>query len=119
MEQIQIWYPVLHAEYSKDFVQAITSCFPPSVESCLTLLVLAIGCVAECETIMDAMHTCAGGIYIQASMEMLPCVFADSSPRSAQCLLLFGIYYLCCVQPCQAHDYVAMASYRMQDYLIK
>lgn len=119
MEQIHIWYPVLHAQCGKEFVQAITSHFPPSVGSCLTLLVLGIGCVAECETIVDAVQTRAGAKYIQASMEMLPCVFADNSPRSAQCLLLLGIYYLCCARPCQAHDYVVMASYRLQNYLIK
>lgn len=119
MEQIHIWYPVLHAQYNTEFVQAITSCFPPSVGSCLSLLILAIGCVAECETIMEAVRRRAGAIYIQASMEMLPCVFTDSSPRGTQCLLLFSIYYLCCALPCQAHDYVAMASYRMQNYLIK
>jgi hypothetical protein len=119
MRQIYIWYPILHAEYTEEFVQAITSYFPPSVGSCLTLLVLAIGCVAECETITDAVQRRPEAIYIQAAMEMLPCVFADSSSRSAQCLLLFSIYHLCCARPCQAHDYVVMASYRLQNYLIK
>ncbi|OQE21440.1 hypothetical protein PENFLA_c014G03240 [Penicillium flavigenum] len=118
MKQIYIWYPILHAEYTEEFVQAITSYFPPSVGSCLTLLILAIGCVAECETITDAVQRRPEAIYIQAAMEMLPCVFADSSSRSAQCLLLFSIYHLCCARPCQAHDYVVMASYRLQNYLI-
>ncbi|CAG8907744.1 unnamed protein product [Penicillium egyptiacum] len=118
MEQIYIWYPILHAEYTEEFVQAITSYFPPSVGSCLTLLILAIGCVVKCETIMDTVRRRPEAIYIQAAKEMLPCVFANSSPRSAQCLLLFGIYHLCCARPCQAHDYVVMASYRLQNYLI-
>jgi Fungal specific transcription factor domain. len=119
MEQIYIWYPVLHAEYTEEFVQAITSYLPPSTGSCLTLLILAIGCVAKCETIMDAVRRRPEATYIQAAMEMLPCVFAENSLRSAQCLLLFSIYHLCCARPCQGHEYVVMASYRLQNYLIK
>ncbi|KAL4932596.1 uncharacterized protein BDV17DRAFT_300053 [Aspergillus undulatus] len=94
-EQIHTWYPILHAEYVDEFTQAVTSCFPASVGSCMTLLVLAIG----------------------SAMQMLPSVFADSSPRSAQCLLLFAIYQLCYAQPCQAHDFVALASYKLQTYI--
>ncbi|KAG2002725.1 hypothetical protein GB937_009597 [Aspergillus fischeri] len=117
-EQIHTWYPILHAEYSHDFVHAVTSGFPSSVSSCMTLLVLAIGCVVECENGVDALQTRPDAAYIQAAMEMLPCVFSDGSPRSAQCLLLFAIYYLCHAQPCQAHDFVAMASSKLQTYIM-
>ncbi|EDP50895.1 hypothetical protein AFUB_048960 [Aspergillus fumigatus A1163] len=118
-EQIHAWYPILHAAYFHDFVHAVTSCFPSSVSSCMTLLVLAIGCVVECKNGVDALQTRPDAAYIQAAMEMLPCVFSDGSPRSAQCLLLFAIYYLCHAQPCQAHDFVAMASSKLQMYIMK
>ncbi|KAH3047438.1 hypothetical protein KXV27_004947 [Aspergillus fumigatus] len=117
-EQIHAWYPILHAAYFHDFVHAVTSCFPSSVSSCMTLLVLAIGCVVECKNGVDALQTRPDAAYIQAAMEMLPCVFSDGSPRSAQCLLLFAIYYLCHAQPCQAHDFVAMASSKLQMYIM-
>lgn len=68
---------------------------------------------------IDALQRHPEMIYIQAAMAMLPSVFADDSPRSAQCLLLFGIYHLCCARPYQAHDYVVMASHRLQNYMIK
>ncbi|KAL6232697.1 hypothetical protein BDW75DRAFT_232590 [Aspergillus navahoensis] len=117
-EQIHTWYPILHAEFTDEFIQSIASCFPPSAGSCLTLLVLAIGSVLECESIADALRRRPEALYIQTAMEMLPDVFADSSPRGAQCLLLFALYHLCYAQPCQAHDYVAMASYKLQNDLV-
>ncbi|KAL4952027.1 hypothetical protein BDW69DRAFT_195976 [Aspergillus filifer] len=118
MDHIHIWYPILHADYTEDFFHAITSCFPPLVSSCIALVVLAVGYVAKCGTIKDTVQGRPDTMYIQAAMAMLPAVFAESSPRSAQCLLLFGTYHLCCARPYQAHDYVVMASNRLQSYLI-
>ncbi|KAJ5424689.1 hypothetical protein N7445_010662, partial [Penicillium cf. griseofulvum] len=117
-EQIHTWYPILHADYTEEFIQTITSCFPTSIASCVTLLVLAIGCVVECKSVVDALRIRPEAIYIEAAMKMLPCAFADSGPRSAQCLLLFAIYHLCYGQPFQAYDFVAMASYKLQNYII-
>ncbi|KAL2862433.1 uncharacterized protein BJX67DRAFT_375235 [Aspergillus lucknowensis] len=117
-EHIHIWYPILHADYTDEFIQAVTLFFPFSVQSCLSLLVLAIGCVVECDSIAQALWTRPERRYIQAAMEMLPCVLEDSTHRSAQCLLLFAIYHLCCAQPCQAHDFVAMASYKLQNSMM-
>lgn len=118
-EQVHTWYPILHADYTEEFIQTITSCFPKSVKSCLTLLVLAIGCVVECEFVVDSLRSRPEALYIEAAMKMLPCAFAHSGPRSAQCLLLFAIYHLCYGQPFQAYDFVAMASYKLQNYIIK
>ncbi|KAJ5837191.1 hypothetical protein N7447_003217 [Penicillium robsamsonii] len=117
-EQIHTWYPILHADYTEEFIQAITSCFPTSVTSCVALLVLAIGCVVECRSVVDALRIRPEAIYIEEAMKMLPCAFAHSDPRSAQCLLLFSIYHLCYGQPFQAYDFVAMASYKLQNYII-
>lgn len=118
-EQIDTWYPILHAEDTKELVQAITSYFPMSITSCLTLLVLAIGCVTECDSVLDARRRRPEAQYIEAAMEMLPCVYVQSGPRSAQCLLLFAIYHLCYGQPFQAYDFAAMASLKLQSYIIK
>lgn len=90
-----------------------------SVTSCLTLLVLAIGCVVECDSVVDALRSRPEAQYIEAAMKMLPCAFAHSGSRSVQCLLLFAIYHLCYGQPFQAYDFVAMASFKLQNYIIK
>ncbi|KAL2854583.1 hypothetical protein BJX68DRAFT_264480 [Aspergillus pseudodeflectus] len=117
MDHIHIWYPILPTDYTDEFIQATSACFPTSVSSCLALLVLAIGCVVGCESIADARHRGPESVYIDAAMGMLPCVLADSSPSSAQCLLLIALYHLCYARPWQAHDFVAMASYKVQNYL--
>ena len=118
-ERIHIWYPILHANYMDEFLQAISTPFHPSVDSCIALLVLAIGSLTGRESISHAQMKRSETIYIEAAENMLPCVLADSSTRSTQCLLLFSMYYLCCAQPCRAHDFVAMASHRIQDTLRK
>ncbi|KAB8224280.1 hypothetical protein BDV33DRAFT_199675 [Aspergillus novoparasiticus] len=117
-EQVHTWYPILHADDTEEFIQAITSCFPLSVTSCLTLLTLAIGCVMGCNSVLDALQNRPEALYIEAAMKMLPCAFSHSGPRSAQCLLLFAIYYLCYGQPFQAYDFAAMASAKLQNYII-
>ncbi|KAL4885930.1 hypothetical protein BJY04DRAFT_179524 [Aspergillus karnatakaensis] len=117
-EHIHNWYPILHTDYIEDLIEARNSCFPTSVKSCLTLFVLAIGCVVGCESIAGVRQGRSESVYFTAAMDMLPCVFADSSPWSAQCLLLLAIYHLCYAQPCQAHDFVAIASYKMQNYIL-
>lgn len=118
-KQIHTWYPILHADFIREFLQAMTLSFPMSITSCVTLLVLAIGCVMECNSVVDAMRNRPEAPYIEAAMKMLPCAFAHSGPRSAQCLLLFAIYHLCYGQPFQAYDFVAMASFKLQNYIIK
>jgi hypothetical protein len=118
-EHVHIWYPILHVDYMDEFLQVISAPFQPSVDSCLALLVLAIGSLVRYESIMHAQKKCPETIYIQAAEDMLPCVLADSSTRSTQCLLLFSIYYLCYAQPCRAHDFVAIASHKIQDSLMK
>ncbi|KAL2831287.1 hypothetical protein BJY01DRAFT_260581 [Aspergillus pseudoustus] len=117
-EHILTWYPILHVGFTDDFILAVTSGFPTSVQSCLALLVLAIGCVVECEYLVEARNRHPEELYIEAAMGMLPCVLADSSPQSAQCLLLFAVYHLCHARPFQAHDNIAMASFRLQEYLM-
>jgi hypothetical protein len=118
-EHVHIWYPILHADYMDKFLQAILTPFQPSVDSCLALLILAIGSLARHESITHAQKKRLETIYIQGAEDMLSCVLTDSSTRSMQCLLLFSVYYLCCAQPCRAHDFVAIASHKTQDTLTK
>ncbi|KAH8693066.1 hypothetical protein BGW36DRAFT_385783 [Talaromyces proteolyticus] len=117
-EHIHVWYPILHVGYMDEFLQAVSTPFQPSIDSCLALLVLAIGSLARDESIAYAPQKRPETIYIQAAEDMLPCVLTDGSTRSIQCLLLFSVYYLCRAQPCRAHDFVAIASYKIQDNLI-
>ncbi|KAF4162015.1 hypothetical protein CNMCM6936_002663 [Aspergillus lentulus] len=117
-EHIQTWYPILQTDHTENFIEASRSCFATSITSCASLLALAIGCVVGRESVAGTRQVGSESVYLKAATDMLPCVFEDSSPASAQCLLLFAIYHLCYAQPCQAHDFVAMASYKLQNYIL-
>ncbi|PKX89042.1 uncharacterized protein P174DRAFT_464760 [Aspergillus novofumigatus IBT 16806] len=117
-EHIHIWYPILQTDYTEDFIEASRSCFDTSITSCVCLLVLSIGCAVGRESVAGTRQVGSESVYLGPATDMLPCVFADTSPASAQCLLLFAIYHLCYARPCQAHDFVAMASYKLQNYIL-
>ncbi|PIG87871.1 hypothetical protein AARAC_000849 [Aspergillus arachidicola] len=113
-EHVHAWYPVLHGHFTVEFVHAIANGFPTSPESCLALLVLAIGRLFADGASPPQLEN----PYIGPAMQMLHCIVSgDGHLRATQCLLLFSIYFICCVEPCRAHDFVSMASYHLQDML--
>ncbi|KAK9242379.1 hypothetical protein V1506DRAFT_89529 [Lipomyces tetrasporus] len=116
-ERIHTWYPILHPGFSDQFFQSITGSFHNSTDSCLVLLVAAIGSLAECDSVLAALEARPDAPYIESALAMLPTVLVECSLRSLQCLVLFSIYYCCLVKPCQAHDYALMASFKAQNIL--
>ncbi|KAK9342105.1 hypothetical protein V1522DRAFT_55694 [Lipomyces starkeyi] len=116
-ERIHTWYPILHPGFSEQFFQSITGSFHNSTDSCLVLLVAAIGSLAESGSVMAALEARPDAPYIESALAMLPTVLLECSLRSLQCLVLFSIYYCCLVKPCQAHDYALMASFKAQNLL--
>ena len=116
-EQVNIWYPILHANITGQFLHAVVNSFPSSPESCLSLLILAVGSLVSYESISQAIHDRPDAAYIAAASAMLPSVLLDNSVTSAQCLLLLSIYFCCLMKPCHAHDFVVIASFRIQTLL--
>lgn len=116
-EQIHIWYPVLHPNFAEQFLYAVTHSFPPSPDSCLSLLVLAIGSLVEYESHVHAIRERPYLLYIESALAMIPNVILDNSVRSAQCLILASVFFNCIIKPCHAHDFIAMASLKIQSIL--
>jgi hypothetical protein len=116
-DKVHIWYPILHPSYTSEFFHVITGSFAPSSNTCLALVVTAIGALAEQPSIVGAMADRPDAPYIDAALAMLPSVLAESSIRSLQCLVLLSVYYSCLVKPCQAHDYALIASAKAQNIL--
>jgi Fungal Zn(2)-Cys(6) binuclear cluster domain len=106
-EKIHIWYPILPLGFSEQFFRTLSSPLTPSSQSCLALLVVAIGTLVENKGSLDSQ---SGQVYFDAALISLPIIISEHSLCSAQCLFLLGIYYCCLLQPCQAHDYSLMAS---------
>jgi hypothetical protein len=96
------------------YLEKITGNVAASTDSFLVLVVAAIGSVVQCSSIAVALEKRPDAAYIATALSMLPNVHFEFSLSSVQCLLLLSIYYNCLAKPCQAHDYVLMASCKAQ-----
>ena len=118
-EHVHCWYPIFRPGFSETYLQILSGPLPASSNSCLALLVAAIGCFAHDKTTADTTAAASrhDAPYFQAAMSSLPAVLSDTSVTSIQCLVLLAIYYCCLLKPCQAHDYALIASFKTQNLL--
>ncbi|KAI2975661.1 hypothetical protein CBS147343_9842 [Aspergillus niger] len=102
--RVHIWYPILASDFSSEYFRVLSGPLQPCSESCLSLLVAAIGhSVAEDMTVSSVP-------YLETALASLPIIIRECSIRSVQCLMLISLYYCCLLRPCQAHDYCLIAS---------
>ncbi|EHA18719.1 hypothetical protein ASPNIDRAFT_176433 [Aspergillus niger ATCC 1015] len=102
--RVHIWYPILASDFSSEYFRVLSGPLQPCSESCLSLLVAAIGhSVAEDMTVSSVP-------YFETALASLPIIIRECSIRSVQCLMLISLYYCCLLRPCQAHDYCLIAS---------
>ena len=114
---VHVWYPILQPGFSEHYFRTISGPLNPSAETCLVLLIAAIGCLAQYDTYSDALRKRPDKPYFEAALTSLPVVITECSMTSVQCLLLFSIYHCCILKVCQAHDYSLMASHKIQNFL--
>ena len=106
-ERIHGYCPILPLDFSDTYFTVLSGPLAPSCQTCLALVVAAIGCVAH--------DPVAGNLYFEAALTSLPLVLGMCTLTSIQCLILFSIYYCCLLKPCQAHDYCLIASFKIQN----
>ncbi|KAL4983043.1 hypothetical protein BDW68DRAFT_191658 [Aspergillus falconensis] len=106
-ERIHGYCPILPLDFSDTYFTILSGPLAPSCQTCLALLVAAIGCVAH--------DPIAGSPYFEAALASLPLVLGMCTLTSIQCLILLSIYYCCLLKPCQAHDYCLIASFKIQN----
>ncbi|RHZ63544.1 hypothetical protein CDV55_103181 [Aspergillus turcosus] len=118
-EKIHSWYPILPLAFSEQYFKTLSGTLAPSAESCLTLLVAAVGCVVQDEELSSRgdLHERSDLVFFEAALASLPIVISECSLVSVQCALLFAIYYCSLMKPCQAHDYSLIASFKIQSLL--
>lgn len=116
-EQVHVWYPILRPGFSEQYLGIISGSLAPSPESCLVLLVAALGSTAQTAMIGGSRNDAGDTPYFEAALASLPAIISDCSVTSVQCLVLFSIYYCCLMKPCQAHDYALIASFKVQNLL--
>jgi hypothetical protein len=112
-----MWYPILGPGFSDQYFRIISGPLAPSSETCLALLVAAIGSLAQNDIFAGSRRERYDTAYFEAACTSLPIVISDCSVTSVQCLVLFSIYYCCLLKPCQAHDYSLIASFKAQNLL--
>ncbi|KAH8586393.1 hypothetical protein B0O99DRAFT_695529 [Bisporella sp. PMI_857] len=105
-DKIQHWYPILHPEFFDLYLGKTVGSFTPCPDSCLVLLVAAIGSVCQSLSLSTTYAMQPDAEYIGKALTMLPSVHFEFSLRSVQCLVFLSIYYNCIGKPCQAHDYI-------------
>ncbi|KFY84913.1 hypothetical protein V500_08880 [Pseudogymnoascus sp. VKM F-4518 (FW-2643)] len=116
-DRMHHWYPIFSSETFGFYLKKLTSPLIPSSDACLLLLVSAIGSIAQCSSLTAAYNTRPDSRYISKALFMLPNVLVEFSLTSVQCLILLSVYYCFIAKPCQAHDYILMASSKAQAIL--
>lgn len=118
-EHVHTWYPIFSADFSETFSHSLTgtTASPDPVESCLTMLVIAIGSLTAVRDTSAALRERPDLPFYDAAVALLPAAIQGYCLPSLQCLVLFAVYQLCLLRPCQAHDYITMASFRAQNML--
>jgi hypothetical protein len=119
---VHIWYPILRPGFSERYMSVLSGPLPPGPESCLVLSVAAVGALAQDDAALRAgapSSYCENNreFYLEAASASLPAVLVDDSIESIQSLVLLSIYHCCLSRPCQAYDYVMIASYKVRNLL--
>ncbi|KAM0417096.1 hypothetical protein ACHAPT_012934 [Fusarium lateritium] len=115
---VHVWYPILRPGFSDHYLSIISGPLLPNSESCMVLLVAALGILAQQDHELGVV-SCdnTSELYLEAAMASLPAVIIDKSIESVQCLVLLCIYHCCVSKPYQAYDYAMIASFKVQNLL--
>lgn len=116
-ERVNVWYacvnPYTWAQYHK---RAASLGFQEGPESCVVLLVLALGCASYYGSISSISpdREAPGLPYFMAAWNLLPSVMMRNSVLAAQCIILTSAYLFYLVRPLEAWTLLSNASMKLQ-----
>lgn len=116
-EHVHIWYPILSPGFSDQYFRIISGPLIPSPDSCLVLLVAAVGLLAQEIICNSELTESTHSSYFEAAMSSLQIVVSDCELTSVKCLVLISVYFCCLLRPYQAHNYCLIASSKIQNLL--
>lgn len=116
-QRVHIWFPIFSADFPTVLSNTLGNSHSAPLESCLALLVIAVGSLVELEGVPTATTGRPDLAYFEAAVALLPMAIQSYTLVGLQCLIVFAIHQMCLLRPCQAHDYIAMASFRAQNML--
>ncbi|KAI9732876.1 MAG: hypothetical protein M1834_003816 [Cirrosporium novae-zelandiae] len=116
-EQVNVWYACVNPYTWSNYYQA-TLCrgFREGPESCVVLLVLALGCASMHGTIsqISPNKDPPGMAYFDAAWAILPAIMTRNTVMSAQCMVLASAYLFYLVRPLEAWTMLSNVSMKLQ-----
>ncbi|KAL2872242.1 putative C6 finger domain protein [Aspergillus lucknowensis] len=116
-ERVNAWYACVNPyTWPRYYRVAVSFGFREGPESCVALLVLALGCAAQYGSIalLSTDRDPPGLSYFTAAWNLLPSVMMRNSVASAQCIILAAAYLFYLVRPLEAWTLLSNASMKLQ-----
>lgn len=117
-EKVNVWYAVVNPySWYSHFRIASSLSFRSGPESCIVLLVLALGQAASAGTSVSQVRQgqpAPGMDYFGAAWTLLPSLMVRNDVVSAQCHILASAYLLYIVRPLEAWNLLCNASIKLQ-----
>ncbi|KAL4806964.1 hypothetical protein BDV18DRAFT_136528 [Aspergillus unguis] len=115
--QVNVWYACVNPyRWPRCYNAAVSVGLQEGPESCLVLLVLALGCAAQYDSIalMPTDRDPPGLTYFMAAWKLLPSIVMRNSVTAAQCMILAAAYLFYLVRPLEAWTLLSNASMKLQ-----
>ncbi|BAE65369.1 unnamed protein product [Aspergillus oryzae RIB40] len=115
--RVNVWYACVNPyTWSRYYKTAVSLSFREGSESCLVLLVLALGCASHYGSISSVSpdKEAPGLPYFAAAWDLLPIVMMRNSVPAAQCIILASAYLFYLVRPLEAWTLLSNASLKLQ-----
>ncbi|KAL4937456.1 hypothetical protein BDV06DRAFT_73440 [Aspergillus oleicola] len=116
-ERVNVWYACVNPyTWQSYYNTAVSFAFREGPESCVVLLVLALGCASEYGSIalISTDQDPPGLSYFMAAWNLLPSVMMRNSVVSAQGIILAAAYLFYLVRPLEAWTLLSNASMKLQ-----
>ena len=116
-ERVNVWYACVNPHtWRSTYRKALAQAFGEGAESCLVLLVLALGCASTAGSISQYPPKTEppGYSYFAAAWNLLPTIMARNETSSAQCQILASAYFFYMVRPLEAWNLLASVSMKLQ-----
>lgn len=116
-ERVNVWYACINPHtWTQYYNAAALTRFREGPESCVVLLVLALGCAGQRGSIscISPNEDAPGLAYFAAAWSLLPSVMMRNSVLAAQCIILTSAYLFYLVRPLEAWALLSNASMKLQ-----
>ncbi|KAL4945748.1 hypothetical protein BDV06DRAFT_218992 [Aspergillus oleicola] len=121
-DNVNFWYPTLsQAKLTEVELRILSGSLDDGIDSCLTLLVLALGCASHLigtfsrtapSNESDPRHRwrVIGGLYFDRALKLVHLAQAGCCTQAVQCLFFTALYFAFLQRPVQAWSFISSAA---------